>query len=119
MSGIEFDTARLQVMATKLDDGDKVVSIIKLTATDILSENRKVIMMTGAGLSLAYALEEVAEFKKTSRGVKGIVLEKNDKVAYVTVVSPADENIEFKGKEIPIKKIKIRKRGLKGMKTSL
>ncbi len=119
VSGIEFDTSRAQVMATKLDDGDKVVGIVKLTATDILSENRKVIMMTNAGLSLGYALEEVAEFKKTSRGVKGIVTEKNDKVAFVTVVTPADESFEFKGKEIPVKKIKIRKRGLKGLKTSL
>ncbi len=119
VSGIEFDTARLQVMATKLDEGDKVVSIVKLTATDILSENRKVIMMTESGLSLGYALEEVAEFKKTSRGVKGMVTEKNDKVAYATVVAPTDESFEFKGKEIPVKKIKIRKRGLKGLKTSL
>ncbi len=119
VSGIEFDTSRVQVMATKLDDGDKVVGIVKLTATDILSENRKVIMITNAGLSLGYALEEVAEFKKTSRGVRGIVTEKNDKVAFVTVATPADESFEFKGKEIPVKKIKIRKRGLKGLKTSL
>ncbi|MCR5823158.1 MAG: DNA topoisomerase 4 subunit A [Lachnospiraceae bacterium] len=119
VSGIEFDTARLQVMATKLDEGDKVVNIVKLTATDILSENRKVIMMTNTGLSLAYALEEVAEFKKTSRGVRGILLEKNDKVAFTTVVTPTDESFEFKGKEIPVKKLKIRKRGLKGMKISL
>ncbi len=119
VSGIEFDTARLQVMATKLDDGDKVVSIIKLSATDILSENRKVIMITADGLTLAYALEEVAEFKKTSRGVKGIQLEKKDKVALVKVVTPNDESIEFKGKEIPIKKIKTRKRGLKGNKITV
>jgi DNA gyrase subunit A len=119
VSGIEFETTRLQVMATKLDEGDKVVNIIKLTATDILSENRKVIMMTNSGLSLGYALEEVAEFKKTSRGVKGITLEKNDKVALATVVTPTDEKFEFKGKEIQVRKIKIRKRGLKGQKTSL
>ncbi|MCR5584310.1 MAG: DNA topoisomerase 4 subunit A [Lachnospiraceae bacterium] len=119
VSGIEFDTTRLQVMATKLDEGDRVVNIVKLTATDILSENRKVIMMTNAGLSLGYALEEVAEFKKTSRGVRGILLEKNDKVSLTTVVTPTDENFEYKGKEIPVKKIKIRKRGVKGLKTSL
>jgi DNA gyrase subunit A len=119
VSGIEFDTTRLQVMATKLDEDDKVVNIVKLTATDILSENRKVIMMTNSGLSLGYALEEVAEFKKTSRGVRGILLEKNDKVSLTTVVTPTDENFEYRGKEISVKKIKIRKRGVKGLKTSL
>ncbi len=119
VSGIEFDTSRLQVMATKLDEGDKVVNIIKLTATDILSENRKVVMITNAGLTLAYALEEVAEFKKTSRGVRGILLEKNDKVSLATVITPADESFEYKGKEVSVKKIKIRKRGVKGQKTTL
>ena len=119
VSGIEFDTTRLQVMATKLDDGDRLVNIVKLTATDILSENRKVIMMTAGGLSIGFPLEEVAEFKKTSRGVKGITLDKNDKVSLATVVTPGDEIFDYKGKELQVKKVKIRKRGSKGIKASL
>ncbi len=119
VSGIEFDTTRTQIAATKLDDKDKVVSIIKLTATDILAQNRKVIMMTHDGLSLGYPLEEVSEFKKTSRGVKGIALEKGDYVAQVNVVTPSDETFTYKGKELSAKKVKNRKRGAKGQKAQL
>ncbi|MCQ2537995.1 MAG: DNA topoisomerase 4 subunit A [Lachnospiraceae bacterium] len=119
VSGIEFDTTRTQVNTTKLDPGDKLAGIVKLTATDILSENRKVIMMTSSGLSLGFPLEEVAEFKKTSRGVKGITLEKNDKLALCKVVTPTEENFEFKGKQLSAKKVKMRKRGAKGQKATL
>lgn len=119
VSGIEFDTTRTQVNATKIDDGDKLAGIVKLTATDILAENRKVILMTNSGLSLGFPLEEVSEFKKTSRGVKGIVLDKNDKVALCTVVTPSDETFDFKGKALSAKKVKLRKRGVKGQKAAL
>ncbi len=119
VSGIEFDTTRTQVNATKIDPGDKLAGIVKLTATDILAENRKVIMMTNSGLSLGFPLEEVSEFKKTSRGVKGITLDKNDKLALCTVVTPTDETFEFKGKSLSAKKVKMRKRAAKGQKAAL
>ncbi len=119
VAGIEFESTRQQVLATRLDAGDKLVAIKRLTATDILSENRRVIMITNAGLVLSYPLTEVAELKKASRGVKGILLDKNDKVTYTQVVAPSDETIYYKGNEILTKKIKIGKRGSKGKKTSL
>ncbi len=119
VSGIEFDTTRTMIAATKLDAKDQVVSIVKLTATDILSQNRKVIMMTHDGLSLGYPLEEVSEFKKTSRGVKGIALDKGDHVTQVNVVTPNDETFTYKGKELSAKKVKNRKRGAKGQKAQL
>ncbi len=119
VSGIEFDTMRSVVSATKLEENDTLVGIVKLTATDILAENRKVILLTQAGLSLAFPLEEVAEFKKTSRGVKGIALDKDDKVVCAAVVSPADETFIYKGKELSAKKVKVKKRGAKGQKTAL
>ncbi len=119
VAGIEFETTRQQVLATRLDAGDKLVAIKRLTATDILSENRRVIMITNAGLVLSYPLTEVAELKKASRGVKGILLDKNDKVTYTQVVAPSDETICYKGNEILTGKIKTGKRGSKGKKTSL
>ena len=119
VAGIEFETTRQQVLATRLDAGDKLVAIKRLTATDILSENRRVIMITNAGLVLSYPLTEVAELKKVSRGVKGILLDKNDKVTYTQVVAPSDETICYKGNEILTGKIKTGKRGSKGKKTSL
>ena len=119
VSGIEFDTNRNIMLATKLEDGDEVVSIILLNASDILAENRKIITITKSGYSLAFPLKEVSEMKKTGRGVKAMTLDKNDRIDFVTVASPETESFEYKGKIISPKKIKTRARGAKGQKQSL
>ncbi len=119
VSGIEFDTNRNIMLATKLEDNDSVVSIIGISGTDILTNNRKVIVLTKNGLSLGYPLAEVSEMKKTGRGVKAITLDKNDFVDYVTVVSPEQENFEYKGKILASRKVKLRNRGAKGQKATL
>ena len=118
VSGIEFETNRNLMLATKLEDGDSVISINLLNAGDILAENRRVITITKAGYTLSFPLKEVSEMKKTGRGVKAMTLDKNDRIDFVDVVSPERENFEYKGKTIPAKKIKLRARGGKGQKTS-
>ncbi|MFU0828738.1 MAG: DNA topoisomerase (ATP-hydrolyzing) [Lachnoclostridium sp.] len=119
VSGVEFETNRSQITATKLEDGDEVVSIQMLSAGDILSGDRKVIILTNKGLSLGFALEEVSEMKKTGRGVKSITLDKDDFVVFSTIVKTSDETFLYNGKERNAKKIKIRKRGQKGQKVQL
>lgn len=119
VSGVEFETNRSQITATKLENGDEVVSIQMLSAGDILSDDRKVIILTNKGLSLGFALEEVSEMKKTGRGVKSITLDKDDFVVFSTIVKTSDETFLYNGKERNAKKIKIRKRGQKGQKVQL
>ena len=119
VSGIEFDTNRNIMLATKLDEGDSVVSIIRLSAGDILAENRKVVTITKSGYSLGFPLKEVTEMKKTGRGVKAMTLDKNDKVDFVAVLAPETETFEYKGKTVQAKKIKLRGRGGKGQKATL
>ena len=119
VSGIEFDTNRSQVTTTKLEDGDLVVGLTRLSAMDVLSGDQKVIIYTNAGLSLGFPLEEVPELKKVSRGVKAISLDKNDSVAYATCVGPYDETFTYRGKEYSAKKVRNRKRGAKGQKATL
>ena len=119
VSGIEFDTNRNLMLATKLEDGDSVVSIILLQAADILAENRKVITITKSGYSLGFPLKEVSEMKKTGRGVKAMTIDKNDRIEFVCVVAPETETFEYKGKAVQAKKIKLRGRGGKGQKASL
>ena len=89
VSGAEFETGRQMIAATKLDADDEVVGVIMLSASDVLTGTKKVILLTKDGLSLGFPLSEVGELKKTSRGVKGITLEKEDTVAFATVVHPA------------------------------
>ncbi len=119
VSGAEFETNRSQISATKLEDGDKVTNITLLSAGDILADKHKVIILTDNGLSLGFPLSEVSELKKTSRGVRAIKLDKDDKVCYGTAVSPSTETFEYNDKEYSARKVRNRKRADKGQKAKL
>ena len=119
VSGIEFDTNRLTIASTKLDENDYLAGVTLLTVEDAIAQDRKVIMITKDGLSLGFPLTEVSELKKTSRGVKGIALEKEDLVEYSSVVTPDCEEVTFEQTKYNPKKIRNRKRGAKGQKAQI
>lgn len=119
VSGAEFETNRSCIASTKLAEGDEVVSVVPLSASQVLSEDEKVIMLTEKGLSLGYSLSEVSELKKTSRGVKGIALDKNDAVAFAGVYKNSDEFFAYNGQQYSVRKVRNRKRGAKGQKATL
>ncbi len=119
VSGIEFETNRSMVAASKLDEDDTLVAVSQITVEDALADDRKVILITKKGLSLGFALSEVNEYKKTSRGVKGITLSSDDEVAYAAFVTPDCETMDFDGKTFLVKKIKQRKRADKPQKAQI
>lgn len=119
VSGAEFDTNRSQIAATKLEAGDEVSGVSCLTASEVLSGTRKVILLTEKGLSLGFLLGEVSELKKTSRGVKAISLEKGDQLVYSTVVDLDAEYFSYHGKQLNAKRVRNRKRAAKGQKATL
>lgn len=119
VSGVEFETNRSMISATKLEKDDEVINVVMLSGGEILSGDLKVILLTEKGLSLGFPLEEVSEMKKTGRGVKSIDLEKNDTVAYTTVLKSSTETFEYNGKTLSAKKVRNRKRGQKGQKAQL
>lgn len=119
VSGVEFETSRQMVAATKLDAGDELVGVSVLTASEVLTGTKKVILLTEKGLSLGFPVGEVSEFKKTSRGVKAITLEGGDKLVFATLVHPAAETFEYEGKTCNARRVRNRKRGSKGQKANL
>ena len=119
VSGIEFDTNRAVVNTTKLEDGDLIVGLTALSAKDVMSKHQKVVILTEKKLSLGFPLEEVPELKKTSKGVKGITLEKNDYVIYGTSLDEKIEEFTFDGKTYNARKIRNRKRAANGQKATL
>ncbi len=119
VSGVEFETNRSLISATKLEEKDEVVTINLLSARDVLAGNLKVIILTEKGLSLGFQLSEVSELKKTSRGVKAITLEKNDFICFATALNQNDETFQFNDKTLSVKKVRNRKRGDKGQKATL
>lgn len=118
VSGAQFETNRATIASTKLDDDDMLVCVKQLSASEYSSNDNKVVMVTEKEQSLGFMLSEVSEFKKTSRGIKGITLDKGDKVAFGACVSLKDETIKFKGRTVQLKKIRTRKRGQKAQKAS-
>jgi len=119
VSGVEYETIRSMIVATKLEEDDKVISIEMISAHQIAEDNSKVIILTEKGASLGFALNEVSELKKNSRGVKGIDLEKNDLVSFATVVPLDAEEFMVENTVYKAKKVKMRKRGAKGQKAQL
>ncbi|SHO48724.1 DNA gyrase/topoisomerase IV subunit A [Anaerocolumna xylanovorans] len=119
VSGIEFETNRTAISATKLEAADEVVSVIMLSAGEALAKDSKVIILTEKGASLGFLLAEIPEMKKTGRGVKSIELDKGDFVALTVIPKASDEFFLYKEKELNIKKVRLRKRGQKGQKAQL
>ena len=57
---------------------DCLIAVDQVVPEDAIFGDRKVIMITKKGMSLGFPLAEVNEFKKTSRGLKGITLADGD-----------------------------------------
>lgn len=119
VSGAEFETNRFQIAATKLETDDAVAGISVISAEEALSGDMKYIILTEKGASLGFNLEEVSELKKTSRGVKGIDLSKDDFVSYSTVLPMSAETFEYNSKTLSARKVRTRKRGAKGQNANL
>ena len=116
VSGVEFDTNRSVMLATKLEDEDELLSVRVLSAAEILSHDLRVYMFTKKKMGLAYMLDEVVEMKKSGRGVKGISLAEDDMVKAVAVELGSVIEAEFDGDSYKLAKFKIKKRAAKGDK---
>ena len=111
VDGGEFDVSKRTVAATKLADGDVVVSVVALL------EQRSIILQTKEGYFLRFSVEEIPEKKKGAIGVRGMKLGAKDVVENVYYTQVLDNaSIEYRGKEIVLNDIKNAKRDGKGTK---
>lgn len=111
VDGGEFDVAKKTVAATKLNDDDRLLSVLPLT------EQRNIVLQSHEGYFLRFALEEIPEKKKAAVGVRGMKLSAGDflEAVYYTVNSQ-ETNIEYKGKTLELNKLKSGSRDTKGVK---
>ena len=111
VDGGEFDVSKRTVAATKLGEGDTVVSVIPL------SEQKSIVLQTKEGFFLKFDLEEIPEKKKAALGVRGMKLGAGDEVENVYYIqAAAASEIEYKGKKILLNHLKNAKRDGKGTK---
>ncbi len=114
VDGGEFDVTRRTVAATKLAEGDEVVSVHEL------HEINTVVLQSEAGFFLRFSVDEVPEKKKGAVGVRGMRLSAKDSVRNVYYLKEADEqSIEHNGKDLKLDHLKITSRDTKGTKVRL
>ncbi|MCI5954095.1 MAG: DNA topoisomerase 4 subunit A [Lachnospiraceae bacterium] len=111
VDGGEFDVSKRTVAATKLNDGDYVVSVMSVL------EQRNIVLQTKEGFFLRFPIEEIPEKKKGAVGVRGMKLGTKDEVERVYYTQNGIEtSIEYKEKKIILNNLKAAKRDTKGTK---
>ncbi len=111
VDGGEFDVSRRSVAATKLAEGDEVVSV---QSTHDLST---VVLLSESGFFLRFKIEDVPEKKKGAVGVRGMRLAAKDSIRDVYYLDELEEkSIEHNGKELKLDHLKIASRDTKGTK---
>ena len=111
VDGGEFDVAKRNVAATKLQDDDEVICV------DILKEQKSVVLQSKEGYFLRFGIDEIPEKKKTAVGVRGIKLKEGDTLTAAYCLNYNDPTtIEYKSKQLELNKIKLGKRDGSGVK---
>ena len=112
--GEEFESNNRTVAATKLQDEDMLLSV---QPADDASE---VVLQTTSGVFLRFAMEEISELKKNSRGVRGIKLGRGEELEAVHLLGAGSEPVVlYKEKQVHLNRLKIGKRDGKGSKVRL
>ncbi len=111
VDGGEFDVSKRTVASTKLQEGDRVVSIV------CLHEQKHIVLQTREGYFLRFAVEEIPEKKKGAVGVRGMKLGDKDLVEDVYYTQNAMEaSILYKSRQLVLNSLKLGRRDSKGVK---
>jgi len=112
VEGSEFQVSKRTIVATKLQEGDHVVSV----AAAGLSLH--IVIQTIGGYFLRFPIGEVAEKKKGAVGVTGIKLHRRDEVEQVHLFdSETEMKVPFKEKEVVLNRLKVGRRNTTGVKS--
>lgn len=109
--GEEFETNNRMVAATKLQEGDEVLSVALVE-----EQTATVVLQTTGGYFLRFPLEDISVLKKASRGVIGIKLSKNEELEQLYLLGDEPYAITYKDREINLSGMRITKRDAKGTK---
>ena len=114
VAGEEFLVSKRTTAATKLQEEDEVVAIIKVL------EEQNIVLQTEGGYFLRFLLSEVPEKKKGAVGVRGMKLQKSDRIEQIYLFTDGgDTKGSYQEKEVSLNRLKLNKRDGKGTKTRL
>lgn len=107
----EYETANRMVSATKLEEEDRVVTVLPIAE---IGQNT-VAVWTDNGYFLRFALDDVPVLKKATKGVRAIRLTR-DAEAVGCALADADKVILYKEKEVHLNLLRTAVRGGTGTK---
>ena len=114
VAGEEFLVSKRTTAATKLQEEDEVVAVIKVL------EEQNIVLQTEGGYFLRFLLSEVPEKKKGAVGVRGMKLQKSDRIEQIYLFTDGvDTKGSYQEKEVSLNRLKLNKRDGKGTKTRL
>ena len=112
--GEEFETNNRMVAATKLQEGDSLVSV------QPADEASEVVLQTDNGVFLRFAMDEISVQKKNARGVRGIKLGRGEALEQVYLLGANTESvITYKEKQVHLNRLKQGRRDGNGNKVRL
>ena len=112
VAGDEFDVAKRTTAATKLNEGDTVLTVLMLEQ----SPEETVILQTEKGMFLRFPAADVPRKKKGAIGVRGIKIDPKDQLKAAYLVGEEERIIEEKERQIMLHRLKIASRDGKGVK---
>ena len=114
VAGEEFLVSKRTTAATKLQEADEVVAVIKVL------EEQNIVLQTEGGYFLRFLLSEVPEKKKGAVGVRGMKLQKSDRIEQIYLFTDGvDTKGSYQEKKVSLNRLKLNKRDGKGTKTRL
>lgn len=126
VDGSEFEAAKRTIAATKLNDKDSVINICATDAKSMENDGQEgtciissqlVVLQSADGYFLKFPLTDIPEKKRGAVGVRGIKLAAGDRIDDVYLIpEDADITIDYKGREVSLRKLKTAKRDGKGTK---
>lgn len=111
VEGSEFQVAKRTIAATKLQEGDALISV------KVVTDSQNVVLQTKNGYFLRFPAGDVPVKKKAAVGVRGIRLQKKDELENVYLFEEGKEaKIQYGEKEVTLNRLRLAKRDGAGTK---
>ena len=105
VEGTEFQVTKRTIAATKLQDGDSLISV------KVLNDSQHAVLQTRNGYFLRFPAVDIPVKKKAAVGVRGIRLQKKDELENVYLFEEGTETkIHYNEKEVTLNRLKQAKR---------
>ena len=107
VEGKEFPSSRKTTAATKLQAGDRLLTVLLLAGTQL-------VLRTEDDYAIRFPVSQISEMKKASAGVKGMDLREGDRVREAFEVTPREKNENEPEEQEYWHSLKLARRGGRG-----